>query len=88
MKRKEKSWQEEPGEMEEQWKGERGEEEKTKNLEDPAKIFQDSLSLHSCSKVGAITSLSVTFTFRVCNFVILFEKKIVLDVQSNRKRHK
>ena len=57
--------------MEEQCMGEGGGGE-GQNLEDPAKFCQDSLSLHSCFKVGAKTSLSVTFTFRVWNLVILF----------------
>ena len=45
LKGKEKSWQEEPGEMEEQRWGKRG---GPKNLDDPAEFFQDSLSLDSC----------------------------------------
>ena len=45
LKRKEKSWQEEPGELEEKGLGRRG--EGGENLDDPTNVFQESSSLCS-----------------------------------------
>ena len=52
LKRKEKSWQEEPGETEEQRQGEGGGGEDQKSG-GSSNFFQDSVSLYSCLKVGA-----------------------------------